>query len=248
VNTTHPGQRYHHGHSKANYDEGVNNHEHTIELVYKRTQRVRRDFFCTAWCCEKGYLDITSGISNFDLTGDPATQDLFRSQFVGQIPDVRTRNERVTIHYQRSVIDWFKHLFLMNRHVAKVLLNTSIPWQIEIRGGVANMNADLWESQLRSLIVTGGIAETHILLPRPLGTVPIHLASGVSQLTLIRPEAVSARLKIDGGVSNLDFDDRYYSSIGGGIRLERPDYKDETNRYDITIRGGVSNLIIRTQA
>lgn len=196
---------------------------------------------------KKGYLEITSGISNFDLTGDSATGDLFRSQFVGQIPDVRTRNETVTIHYHLSLTEWFQHLFLANRYAAKVILNTSIPWQIEIRGGVAHLDADLREFQLRSLVVTGGVAETHILLPRPLGTVPIHLASGVSQLTLIRPRGVSAWLKVEGGVSKLAFDDWSYGSIGGGIRLETPEYKESTNRYDITIRGGVSHLIIRTQ-
>jgi hypothetical protein len=197
---------------------------------------------------QQGYLEITSGISNLDLTGDFATGELFRGQFVGQIPDVRARNERVTIHYHHSVTDWFKHLFLANRHTAKVILNSSIPWQIEIYGGVAHLDAELREFQLRSLVVTGGVAETRVLLPRPLGTVPIHIASGVSHLTLIRPEGVSARLRIEGGVSKLAFDDQPYGSLGGGIRLETPGYKEETGRYDIRISGGVSNLIIRTRA
>jgi hypothetical protein len=44
------------------------------------------------------------------------------------------------------------------------------------------------------------------------------------------------------------FDDQSYGSIGGGLQLETPDYKTATDRYDIVLDGGVSNLVVRTQA
>lgn len=197
---------------------------------------------------KRGHLEIRSGISNFDLTGDLATPDLFQGQFTGMIPDVRTRNERVIIRYPLSIGEWLRHLLLANRHAAQVVLNTSIPWQIDIHGGAAHLAADLRAFQLSSLMITGGVAETVIFLPRPSKTIPIHIASGVSRLTFIRPEGVSARLKVVGGINQLAFDDQSYDSIGGGLRLETPTYNDQTNRYDISIRGGVSNLIVRTQA
>jgi hypothetical protein len=46
----------------------------------------------------------------------------------------------------------------------------------------------------------------------------------------------------------LTFDDRFYGSIGGELRLDSPDHKGATDRYDIRIDGGASNLVIRTQA
>ena len=197
---------------------------------------------------KKGHLEIKSGISNFDLTGDSASQDLFQGEFIGLIPDVSTKNERVIIRYPLSITEWFRHLLLANRHAAQVVLNTSIPWQIEIHGGAANLAADLRAFQLHSLMITGGVAEAVIFLPRPLNTIPIHITSGVSRLTFIRPEGVSARLKVDGGINHLAFDDQSYDSIGGGIRLETTSYKGQMDRYDISIGGGVSNLVVRTQA
>jgi hypothetical protein len=197
---------------------------------------------------KRGRLEITSGISNFDLRGNLAIQELFRGEFLGQIPYVRTRNESVIIRYPLSLREWFKHLLLANRHAASILLNTSIPWSIDIHGGAAHLNADLQALQPSSLVVTGGVAETNLLLPRPTGTVQIHIGGGVSNLRILRPKEVSAQLKVGGGVSNLIFDDQYYGSFGGGIHVSTPDYQAETNRYDIVVSGGVSNLSIQVQA
>jgi hypothetical protein len=195
---------------------------------------------------KRGRLEIARGISNCDLRGDPAIQELFRGQFIGQIPHVHTRNESVVIRYPLSLQEWFKHLLLANRHAASIFLNTSIPWRIDIHGGVAHLDADLQALQLSSLVITGGVAETNLWLPHPTGTVQIHIASGVSNLRILRPKEVSAQLKVGGGVSNLIFDDQYYSSVGGGIHVNTPDYQAENDRYDIVVRGGVSNLTIRT--
>jgi hypothetical protein len=197
---------------------------------------------------KRGRLEITNGFSNSDLRGDPAIQELFQGRFVGQIPYVRTRNESVIIGYPLSLREWFKHLLLANRHAASIILNTSIPWHIDIHGGAAHLDADLQALQLSSLAITGGVADTNVLLPRPSGTVQIHIAGGVSNLRIFRPQEVSAQLKVRGGVSNLIFDDQHYSSIGNGIHIDTPDYYSETNRYDIVVSGGVSNLSLRAQA
>ncbi|HMB21396.1 MAG TPA: hypothetical protein VKP08_01130, partial [Anaerolineales bacterium] len=119
---------------------------------------------------------------------------------------------------------------------------------LELRGGVSNLDADLRDLQLSSVTLTGGISNTELLLPNPSGTVQIHLASGVSNLKIFRPQGVPARLKIGGGISHMAFDDQSYSSVGGGLQLETPEYKTATDRYDIVLGGGVSNLVVRAQA
>jgi hypothetical protein len=197
---------------------------------------------------KRGRLEIASGISNSDLRGDPAIQEMFRGEFFGQIPYVRTRNESVIIRYPLSLREWFKHLLLANRHAASIILNTSIPWHVDIHGGVAHLEADLQALQLSSLAISGGIADTDVLLARPSGTVQIHIAGGVSNLRIFRPKGVSAQLKVGGGASNLIFDDHFYNSIGNGIHINTPDYHSETNRYDIIVSSAVSNLTVCTQA
>jgi hypothetical protein len=195
---------------------------------------------------KKSRLEITGGISNGDLRGDAAIQELFQAQFIGQIPYVRTRNESVIIRYPHSLREWFKHLILANRHATSILLNSSIPWHINIYGGAAHLDADLQALQLSSLEITGGVAETNLLLPRPTGKVQIHIVSGVSNLRIVRPKDVATQLKVGGGISNLVFDEQYYGSVGRGIHVNTPDYQAVNDRYDIVVRDGVSNLTIRT--
>ena len=75
---------------------------------------------------KQGRLEFTSGISNCDLRGDPAIQEMFQAQFTGQIPYVRTRNESVIIRYPLSLREWLRHLLLADRHAADISLNTSV--------------------------------------------------------------------------------------------------------------------------
>lgn len=213
-------------------------------------ERVDEDasFSAPLGALKKGQLEMVNGVSNIELTGDPSIRELFQGQFSGLVPEVRTRNERVIIRHRLSITGWLEHVLSGYRHAGKILLNTSIPWQIELRGGVSHLDADLREIQLRSLIVTGGVSEADILLPRPVGTVQIHVASGVSNLRIFHPQGVAAQLKVGGGINQLVFHGQSYGSIGGGIQVDTADYKTDTNRYEIVIDGGVSNLSVRTQA
>jgi hypothetical protein len=173
---------------------------------------------------------------------------LFQAQFSGLIPSVTTRADRVMIRYRPSFVDWFKHGLFGNRHSGSIRLNNSVPWELDLHGGVSNLDADLQGISLRSLTLTGGVSQATILLPHPIGTVQIQFASGVSNLKIVRPPDVSAQLRVDGGASQLMFDDQHYGSIGGEIRLTSPEYKSAADRYDIIVGGGVSNLVIGSQA
>ena len=197
---------------------------------------------------KKGWLEITNGISNLDLMGGAPAEDLFYAQFSGLIPSVNTRLDRVVIRYRLAIVDWFRHALFGNRPTGRISLNGSVPWEIDIQGGVSNLDADLQEISLRSFTLTGGVSQATILLPHPTGTVQIQVASGVSNLKIVRPKDVSTQLRVGGGASQLTFDDQHYSSIGGEIRLATPEYKTATDRYDIIVGGGVSNLVVRAQA
>jgi hypothetical protein len=59
-----------------------------------------------------------------------------------------------------------------------------------------------------------------------------------------RPEGVSARLCVEGGVTNLRFDDRRIGGAGGEVDLRSTDYDGATGRYDIAITGGANNVSV----
>jgi len=193
---------------------------------------------------EKARLEITNGISNFDLTGDLSNPDLLQAQFSSLIPTVRVQNGTVTIRYRLSLAEWVKHALLWEQHAARVSLNTSIPWDINLRGGVGNMQADLREVNLKSLTFSGGISLAEILLPRPSGHVVVHVMGGASRLTFLYPDGVNVQLRVHGGASNLTFGGQFFGGLGGKVELETPGYQQAADRYEIRVFSGASHLTV----
>jgi hypothetical protein len=135
------------------------------------------------------------------------------------------------------MLDWRKL-------AADVTLNGSIPWRLELKGGVSRLEAELSALRLESLELLGGASDVVITLPRPSGTVPIRLTGGASQITFQLPAGVAARLQVKGGVSKLAFESQRLGAVGGHTSLESTDYKSAVDRFDIEVTGGASNLTI----
>jgi hypothetical protein len=49
---------------------------------------------------------------------------------------------------------------------------------------------------------------------------------------------------VGGGSTNLAFDEKRFGAAGGEVSLQSPDYESASDRYDITITGGASNLTV----
>ena len=83
-----------------------------------------------------------------------------------------------------------------------------------------------------------------VTLPPPSGTVQVRILGGASNVTIHRPQGVAAHIRIAGGSTNLAFDEERFGAIGGEVSLQSPDYEGASDRYDITITGGASNVTI----
>jgi hypothetical protein len=169
-------------------------------------------------------------------------EDLYRARFEGQVPTVRVQDGTVSIEYPRFSPFDQRYYWLERR--AEVTLNASIPWHIEVRGSTSRLTADLRDVNLGSLNLGGGASRIEIMLPRPLGTVPVRILGGASNVTIRRPEGVAARVHVGGGATNLTFDEKHFGAVGGEVNLQSPDYDDAANRYDIEVTGGANNLAI----
>jgi hypothetical protein len=67
---------------------------------------------------------------------------------------------------------------------------------------------------------------------------------GASNVVIHRPEGVATRLLVVGGSTNLTFDEQRFGAVGGEVDLQSPNYDGGSERYDITISGGASNVVI----
>ena len=186
-----------------------------------------------------GRLRFLSGASNVTVHADPSTGGLYRSRFEGVVPEVWTEGGVVNIRYPR-----FFHPFGRRGCSGKVALNATIPWHIEVRDGASKVTADLSQLKLGSFEVAGGASKVELTLPRVSGLVPVRVLGGASNIVIHRPESVATRVRVVGGSTNLTFDDQHFGAVGSEVKLQGPNYDGASERYEITITGGASNVAI----
>lgn len=200
-----------------------------------------KDFSAPLGSASSGRLGFVRGASNVTIHADSGMEDLYRARFEGPPPDVRVNGGAVKIEYPRTgrAFDWRKR-------AAEVTVNGDIPWEIEVRGGLSRLDADLRGMGLDSFEVEGGASRVAVTLPRPSGTVSIRVGGGASNVTIRRPAGVAARVRVGSGASNLTLDEQHLGAVGGETRLESSDYEGASDRYDIEVLGGANNLTIAT--
>lgn len=175
--------------------------------------------------------------SRLALTDVAAPDELIHARFKGPPPEVRASDGTVTIRYRRRILD-------TRSRAAEIALNRSIPWSIEVDGGVTDLDADLRSLSFGGLAVRGGANHMRLHLPRPDGTVRISLDGGASNVRIGRPSDVAVALRVRGGVSRLRLDDQRMKSVGGELRLQSAGFAAALARYEIEISGGASDLTI----
>ena len=189
---------------------------------------------------EGGRLVFANGAARLTLRADPTMDGLYRARFEGAPPKVAVEGGTVTFRRSRRFT-----LFDSRRHSEEVTLNTSVPWEIEVRGGAAQIEADLARLVLSSFVLKGGVSELDLTLPEPSGTVPIRLSGGASKVNVRRPAGVEARMDLKGGASKLAFDGQSFEAVGGTVRLRSTGYDGLPDRYDIEVSGGASEVSVR---
>ena len=185
---------------------------------------------------ERGRLEFTAGAARLALAGDAAEGELFRARFEGKPPKVTFRAGAVVVAYGKfSPFTW-------RRMGASLSLSREVPWEIELRGGIAKLAGDLSALRLSRLELRGGAHAVALTLPRPEGTVAIRLTGGASEVAFRRPAGVAARLRVTGGAAALVFDAQRLGAVGGTVQLESPGFATAEDRYDFEFTGGAAGL------
>jgi len=161
------------------------------------------------------------------------------------MPTVGVQAGVVTVRYPRvPSCDWLND---RSERPAEIELNASIPWDVEVRGGASRLLADLRGLRLGSLSVDGGASRLEVVLPASSGIVAVVILGGASNVAIRRPEGVAVRLRVDGGATNLKFDEKHIGAAGGELDLRSRGYEDAVDRYDIAVTGGANNMSIEWQ-
>ena len=124
----------------------------------------------------------------------------------------------------------------------EIELNPRRAWKFKVQGPTWNTVLDVGGLDVREIHVDSGATNLECFLPQPRGVVPIHISSGVVNVSLHRPRgtAVTAlahtgavKLKLDDFSTKVAIFDVHWQSEGG---LEAP------NRFDLEVSSGVVDL------
>lgn len=180
-------------------------------------------------------LLIRSGLSEVRLRPGHAATELYRAEFEGATPQVRLRDGRVIVQYRGITFDWRKRK-------ATIGLNTTIPWAIEIVGGVQRVEADLRELQTSRFELVGGSERIQLELGTPHGQGAVRIVGGASTIRLERPAGVPIRLAVTGGSGQVAIDGTRLTQKDGHTSAESPGWNGTKNRYDVEIVGGSKSI------
>jgi len=176
-------------------------------------------------------LLIRSGLSEIRLRPDRTGGELYRAEFQGATPTVRLRDGRVIVQYRGIPFDWRKRK-------ATLGLNTTIPWEIDIVGGVQRIEADLREVEATRFAVTGGTERVQLELGVPRGEAAVKFVGGASTIRIERPAAIPIRLTVVGGSGSVLLDGARLGEKGGKSVMESRGWSSATGRFDVDIVGG----------
>lgn len=119
-------------------------------------------------------------------------------------------------------------------------LNRDIPLDLTVSTGAGKSTLDLTLLKLRRLNLDGGVGQVTVKLPAQ-GQYSAQVDGGVGQVVVMVPEGVAARIQTDGGLGAV-------SATGfrqEGDRYVTGDYNTAANRADVTVKGGVGQVVLK---
>ena len=188
---------------------------------------------------ESGQLIVSANATELSIVVDREMTDLYQARFEGASPDVKVQKGIVSIRYPRRL----SNLFGTQRSVV-VTLGATIPWQITVQGGGAEIKAELTDLRLSGLEAKGGGSVMKLELPVPTAVVPVRLSGGGSMIVVRRPASVGVRAHLTGSASILDFDGQSYASVGKDIWVQSTEYDAIGPGYTIEVASSASTVNI----
>lgn len=176
---------------------------------------------------------METSASRLAFAGPSGVDELLHGTFDGPLPDVRSADGEIAVRYRRTP--------LAGRS-ARLTLNPSIPWELDLNGGITDLTGSLTGVSLSRLELRGGTNHLKLELPAPTGTVPVRIHGVASSVAIKRPADVQVLLRVKGGISHLRLDGQRHSSVSGDRRFASDGLASAVDRYEIEVLDGASDV------
>src|SRR5262245_52730153 len=184
---------------------------------------------------------VETSASRLAFTGAAPADQLLRASFEGPRPDVHVGSGAATIRYRRKAAAAF------STRSARIALNPTIPWTIELAGGITDLTGTLDGVQLDRVDVEGGANHVELELPAPTGSVPVRVRGVASTARFRRPAGVPVAVRVNGGVARLRIDGQRFDRLAGDQRFTSDAFASGADRYEIEVLGGASEIRVEAR-
>ncbi|MFN0072771.1 MAG: LiaI-LiaF-like domain-containing protein [Chloroflexota bacterium] len=125
-------------------------------------------------------------------------------------------------------------------------LAAGVPMEIEARIGASDAMLDLRELQVTRFTYDAGASNSTIYLPSLAQSTHVTMRGGASNLVIIVPEHVNARITSESGLSSLSVDPiRFIQIAGGTTEYQSRGASTSAHTLDLKLRLGAANVEVR---
>lgn len=121
----------------------------------------------------------------------------------------------------------------------EIELNPRRPWKFKIQAPTFNTVLDLPGIDVREIWIDSGAANVECFLPVPRGIVPVHVSSGVVNVTVHRERGAAVTAQVHPGALKLKLDDYSTKVAVLDVHWQSEGALGARDRYDLDVSSGV---------
>ena len=181
-------------------------------------------------------------MSHVTIAAGDSRAGLYEATFSGPPPAIDAQGGLL------RVAPRLRDRFSLRPPTVDLRLNQVIPWEIDARGDVFSLFADLASIDLRGASVHGVARDVVLRLGEPRGRVPLRVTGGARRFELRLPVGSSASLYLRHEPSNSDIEGRELTRRSSGTSLRIGAGADARDHYEIEFLGDCDRVIVTTRS
>jgi TetR/AcrR family tetracycline transcriptional repressor len=178
---------------------------------------------------EVASIAIDSGSRGVLLrAGSPDMRELFR------VPPDQTAASPAVVRGETVVV---RRLRGVGR--GEIELNPRRPWRFKVQAPTWNTVLDVPGLDVREIHVDSGAVDLECFLPQPRGVVPIHISSGVFNVSIHRPKGAAVIATVHTGAVKLKLDEFATKVAVFDVHWQSERASAAPDRYELDVSSGV---------
>ena len=134
----------------------------------------------------------------------------------------------------------------------QVEIASDVPTSFDMNAGAGEFDVDLSDVRVTDARVNTGASTMRLVLPKPIGDIPVRIGAGASTIVITVPDGVESRVSTSGGLLTLRSDNSRLGEGGGtggcvacGSSVQTSGYAAAKDRVTITISAGARSIVVR---